>query len=99
LHIITGVFPDEEDCDAIGLGHGRSRKIPRSWTLGINYRDSNGAVLVYDISDEDSFQKVKFWVKELRKMLGSDITPCIAGNNGALEIKPDTSDTEARVNH
>ncbi|KAK5896235.1 hypothetical protein CgunFtcFv8_009858 [Champsocephalus gunnari] len=39
----------------------------------IYYRDSNGAVLVYDVTDEDSFQKVKNWVKELRKMLGNDI--------------------------
>ncbi|KAJ8956478.1 hypothetical protein NQ314_006715 [Rhamnusium bicolor] len=39
----------------------------------IYYRSSNGAVLVYDITDEDSFQKVKNWVKELRKMLGNDI--------------------------
>jgi len=46
----------------------------------IYYRDSNGAILVYDITDEDSFQKVKNWVKELRKMLGNDITLCIAGN-------------------
>lgn len=26
----------------------------------IYYRDSNGAILVYDITDEDSFQKVRF---------------------------------------
>jgi len=30
------------------------------------YRDANGAVLVYDITDEDSFHKVQTWVKELR---------------------------------
>ncbi|XP_013785530.1 ras-related protein Rab-21-like [Limulus polyphemus] len=51
----------------------------------IYYRDSNGAVLVYDITDEDSFQKVKMWVKELRKMLGSDVCLCIAGNKTDLE--------------
>jgi Ras-related protein Rab-21 len=45
----------------------------------IYYRSSNGAVLVYDITDEDSFQKVKSWVKELRKMLGADICLVIAG--------------------
>ncbi|NXU37772.1 RAB21 protein, partial [Drymodes brunneopygia] len=43
----------------------------------IYYRDSNGAILVYDITDEDSFQKVKNWVKELRKMLGNEICLCI----------------------
>lgn len=51
----------------------------------IYYRDSNGAVLVYDVTDEDSFQKVKNWVKELRKMLGNDICLCIVGNKIDLD--------------
>ncbi|KJE98175.1 Ras-like protein Rab-21 [Capsaspora owczarzaki ATCC 30864] len=51
----------------------------------IYYRDSNGAILVYDITDEDSFQKVKNWVKELKKMLGNDIALVIAGNKSDLE--------------
>ncbi|XP_060534773.1 ras-related protein Rab-21 [Cylas formicarius] len=51
----------------------------------IYYRSSNGAVLVYDITDEDSFQKVKSWVKELRKMLGSELCLVIAGNKIDLE--------------
>ncbi|KAJ8032360.1 Ras-related protein Rab-21 [Holothuria leucospilota] len=51
----------------------------------IYYRDSNGAILVYDITDEDSFSKVKNWVKELKKMLGNEICLCIAGNKIDLE--------------
>ncbi|CAA9997959.1 unnamed protein product [Nesidiocoris tenuis] len=51
----------------------------------IYYRMSNGAILVYDITDEDSFQKVKNWVKELKKMLGSEICLSIAGNKVDLE--------------
>ncbi|KAK3768676.1 hypothetical protein RRG08_065970 [Elysia crispata] len=51
----------------------------------IYYRDSNGAILVYDITDEDSFQKVKSWVKELRRMLGTDVCLCIVGNKIDLE--------------
>ncbi|KAF6034265.1 RAB21 [Bugula neritina] len=46
----------------------------------IYYRDSQGAILVYDITDEDSFEKVKMWVKELRKMLGNAVQLCIVGN-------------------
>jgi len=61
----------------------------------IYYRDSNGAVLVYDITDEDSFQKVKNWVKELRKMLGSDVCLCIAGNKTDLEKDRIVSQEEA----
>ena len=44
-----------------------------------------GAVLVYDITDVDSFQKVKVWVKELRRMVGGDICLVIAGNKIDLE--------------
>ncbi|KAK0088990.1 hypothetical protein PV325_009873 [Microctonus aethiopoides] len=51
----------------------------------IYYRMSNGAILVYDITDEDTFQKVKNWVKELKKMLGSEICLAIAGNKIDLE--------------
>ena len=51
----------------------------------IYYRDANGAILVYDITDADSFVKVKNWVKELRKMLGADINLAIAGNKVDLE--------------
>ena len=50
------------------------------------YESNNlGAILVYDITDEDSFQKVKVWVKELRRMVGPDICLIIAGNKADLE--------------
>ena len=51
----------------------------------IYYRDADGAVLVYDITEADSFQKVKSWVKELRKMLGQDVSLAIAGNKIDLQ--------------
>jgi len=51
----------------------------------IYYRDSNGALLVYDITDMDSFVRVQNWVKELRKMLGTSVALAIAGNKCDLE--------------
>ncbi|KAG1683147.1 Ras-related protein Rab-21 [Nymphon striatum] len=63
----------------------------------IYYRDSNGAILVYDITDEDSFLKVKNWVKELKKMLGNDICLCIAGNKTDLEKQRTVSAEEAET--
>jgi len=51
----------------------------------IYYRDANGALLVYDITDIDSFTRVQNWVRELRKMLGTDIVLAIAGNKCDLE--------------
>ena len=45
------------------------------------------AVLVFDITDQDSFVKVQKWVKELRKIVGTDIVLCIAGNKCDMSNK------------
>jgi len=50
----------------------------------IYYRNSQGAVLVYDISSEDSFDKIKVWIKELKKIVGTDIVCVIVGNKTDL---------------
>jgi len=51
----------------------------------IYYRESHGALLVYDITDNSSFVKVKNWVKELRSQLGKGVTLAIVGNKVDLE--------------
>jgi len=51
----------------------------------IYYRGAQGAILVYDITDQDSFQKVKNWVKELKRMLSTDIVIIIAGNKSDID--------------
>lgn len=61
----------------------------------IYYRDASGALLVYDITDAESFSKVKNWVKELRKIVGSEITIVIAGNKIDLEKNRHVDEAEA----
>lgn len=63
----------------------------------IYYRDADGALLVYDITDEDSFQKVRNWVKELRKMLGAEIPIVIAGNKADMEKNRHVKEEEAEA--
>jgi hypothetical protein len=58
-------------------------------------RDVVAALLVYDTTDADSFQKVKNWVKELRKMVGGEIVLCIAGNKCDLEKQRQVSLADA----
>jgi len=53
----------------------------------IYYRDSNAAILVFDITDRTSFQKVQNWIEELRKIVGKDIVLIIAANKSDLEAK------------
>lgn len=51
----------------------------------IYYRESHAAILVYDITDQDSFVKVKNWVKELKRILGDKVVLAIVGNKTDLE--------------
>ena len=60
----------------------------RFHSLGpIYYRDAKGAILVYDITDESTFDRVKSWTKELRKRVGDNTKICITivGNKIDLE--------------
>ncbi|OQR82535.1 Rab21/Rab5 family GTPase [Achlya hypogyna] len=59
----------------------------------IYYRDADGALLVYDITDDESFKKVKTWVKELRRIVGEEIDIVIAGNK--IDLKRNIKVTEA----
>lgn len=62
----------------------------------IYYRDADGALLVYDITDEESFKKVRTWVKELRRIVGDDIDIAIAGNKLDLQRNRKVDEDEAR---
>ncbi|KAL7528396.1 hypothetical protein ACHAXR_002424, partial [Thalassiosira sp. AJA248-18] len=59
----------------------------RFHSLGpIYYRDAKGAVLVYDITDRPSFDRVRRWTKELRKMVGDDTKICITIVGNKLDL-------------
>jgi small GTP-binding protein len=51
----------------------------------IYYRDAHGAFIAYDITDKDSFDKVKIWLKELHQVVGDGIPIVIVGNKVDLE--------------
>jgi len=48
-------------------------------------KTKDGALLVYDITDAASFEKVKSWIKELKKIVGPNICISICGNKSDLE--------------
>lgn len=60
----------------------------RFHSLGpIYYRDAKGAVLVYDITDRPSFDRVRKWTKELRKMVGDGTEICITIVGNKLDLE------------
>ncbi|OMJ72577.1 hypothetical protein SteCoe_28934 [Stentor coeruleus] len=59
------------------------------------YRQANGAVIAYDITDAGSFNKVKAWVKELQSQADKDISIVIAGNKCDRESERQISAQDA----
>ena len=54
------------------------------------YRNANGVLFVYDITNEESFSNIKNWIKDLQNV-GNDIKGVIIGNKIDLEQKRDVS--------
>ena len=61
----------------------------------IYYREAHGAVLVYDITDKESFNKVRNWLKELHSVVGESISVCVVGNKVDLERERRVNKQEA----
>lgn len=60
------------------------------------YRDAMGAVIVYDCTDEKSFESVKYWLNELRNKGPPNVCLAVVGNKCDVEDKKvDTSDAKA----
>ncbi|RNF00556.1 Rab family, other [Trypanosoma conorhini] len=51
----------------------------------IYYRNADGALLVYDITDADTLEKVRLWIRELRAVVGNSIQLVICGNKADRE--------------
>ena len=67
----------------------------RFHSLGpIYYRDAKGAILVYDVTDRPSFERVRKWTKELRKMVGDGNKICISIVGNKIDLQGRAVDTE-----
>ena len=51
----------------------------RAITTG-HYRRAEGALLVYDLTNKETFQNLGYWIKELREHADSNIVIALVGN-------------------
>ena len=51
------------------------------------YRGAQAAVVVYDITNQESFAKAKSWVKELQRQANANIIIALSGNKADLANK------------
>mmetsp|Transcript_45610 Transcript_45610/g.52527 ORF Transcript_45610/g.52527 Transcript_45610/m.52527 type:complete len:249 (+) Transcript_45610:264-1010(+) len=59
------------------------------------YQNADGAVVVYDITDHQSFDRCRHWIKELTNNAPEGISIVIAGNKGDLEVERQVEAQEA----
>jgi len=61
------------------------------------YRGAAAALVVYDITDHDSFTGAKTWIEELQRQGSADIVIGLAGNKCDLASKRAVSQEDART--
>jgi Ras-related protein Rab-5C len=61
------------------------------------YRGAGAAVVVYDITSTASFEKARFWVKELQKHASPNINMVLVGNKKDLETRRAVRREDARA--
>ena len=61
------------------------------------YQNAVGALIVYDVSIFETFNKVKEWVKTLQEAVGRDIVFVIAGNKFDLSNKEELSKRSSEI--
>ena len=73
-------------------GQERFRTITKSY-----YRGSNGIVVVYDITNRESFENVKMWMTEVDTLASADVCRLIVGNKSDLSDKRQVSVEEGEA--
>jgi len=58
------------------------------------YRDARAAVVVYDITNQDSFATAQKWVRELKARGSPDVLIALVGNKTDLEEKRSVNKAE-----
>lgn len=69
-------------------GQERWKHVPSSY-----YRNVNGIIVVYDISSQESFEKVSYWMLKIGEILGQDkLSLVLVGNKSDLDREVDEID-------
>ncbi|OQR78494.1 ras-related protein Rab-5C-like [Tropilaelaps mercedesae] len=61
------------------------------------YRGAQAAIVVYDLTNADTFSRAKTWVKELQRQASSNIVLALAGNKADLATKRAVETAEAQA--
>lgn len=66
----------------VRLGQERFRSMARSY-----YHDAVGALLVYDITNRESFNALSNWLNDARQLASPEIVVILVGNKKDLQVQ------------
>ena len=58
------------------------------------YKQANGAILAYDLTDKHSFEKLSFWLEEIQNSAPKDMKIILLGNKSDLQEERQVSEEE-----
>ena len=87
LPLTTGLLPYQNSA-----GQERFRTITSSY-----YRGAHGIIVVYDVTDQDTFVNVKQWLAEIDRYASEGVNKLLVGNKTDLTDKKVVDYTVAKV--
>ena len=83
---------DKLDSQWDTAGQERFRTITSSY-----YRGAHGIIVVYDVTDQDTFNNVKQWMQEIDRYAAEGVNKLLVGNKNDMTDKKVVETDQAKV--
>lgn len=96
VEFLTKIVQTEQHRIQLQLWDTAGQELFRSVTRGY-YRGSAGALLVFDLTNRDSFDNITSWLTDIRNVARADVVTLLIGNKADLADKRQVSTEEAEA--